>query len=179
MVTKIRATIPDVALSTDLIVGFPGETEEDYLATRRLLEDVRYHSAFLFAYSERSGTYGARHLDDAIPPDVKQRRLAELIAMQLEISKEIYTSRIGERVAVLFEGHSRRDPNDAIGNTADFKTTVFPAQGYRPGDLVEVEISGASSHTLRGNAVRLLSSSRVEMRVRDSLTRGISIGAAH
>src|SRR5690606_3779040 len=170
--------IPGVALSTDIIVGFPGETDADYEATVSLMESVRYDSAFMFAYSERSGTYAAKRLADDVPDTVKKARLARIIELQTQISKEIYATRVGQRYAVLVEGPARKDPTDVVGNTDDFKTTVFAGQGFRAGDVVEVEIEAATSHSLRGRPIRLLQSSRVPVSLMEQLTTGISIGAA-
>jgi len=178
LVDRMRSEIPNLALSTDIIVGFPGETESEFQATYDLMTELRYDSAFMFAYSERSGTYAAKKLDDSVPEETKKRRLAAIIEQQQQISSEIYASRIGERVAVLHEGYSKKDPNDAVGNADDFKTTVFPSEGYRPGDIVEVEVESATSHTLIGRPIRLLSSSNVPVDLMDHIEGGISIGAA-
>lgn len=151
LVTEIRAAMPEVAISTDVIVGFPGETEEDFEQTMELVEKMRYPFAFLFKYSERDGTYAARKIADDISEEVKGERLKKLILLQESVSAEVFKECVGNRARVLVEGPSRRDPNDLCGRTDDFKMTVFPApkdRELRPGDLVDVRIVDATSHTL-------------------------------
>lgn len=179
LVEQLRGAIPELALSTDVIVGFPGEAEADFMATYELMRQVRYDSAFMFAYSERSGTYAARHLTDDVPEAEKKRRVGAIIEQQQQISLEVYGTRVGKRYAVLHEGYARRNPQDAIGNTDDFKTTIFPTAGYRPGDLVEVEITSATSQTLVGRPLRLLKPSAVPVNLMAALEGGISLGPAH
>ena len=178
LVSKIRCRVEGCALSTDIIVGFPGETEEDYRATVGCIQEFRFDAAFLFNYSEREGTYAARKLVDDVSPQEKGRRLTELIAIQEEISRLAYEARIGTTQAVIVEGSTRRDETRMMGNTDDFKTTMFPGQGYRVGDLIEVKIVGATSHTLLGEPIRVLVPSAVPITLVDSLTEGISLGAS-
>ena len=175
IVRKLREKCPEIAISTDIIVGFCGETEEDYLKTRQALIDNRYAFAFLFAYSERSLSIAARTMKDDIPNDVKQRRLAEIIDIQQKISKEVYESFIGKRVEVIVEGYSRRDAENAVGNTRDFKTTIFPKGETEPGDWVEVEIESATSQTLVGHCTRILKKGRAPA-IEAQLDIGISLG---
>jgi tRNA-2-methylthio-N6-dimethylallyladenosine synthase len=152
LVTKIRAAMPQVAISTDIIVGFSGETEEDFEMTMELVRQVRYDFSYLFKYSKRSGTYAARNMPDDIPEVIKSERLSRIIALQEDLSAEIFASKIGTIQTLLVEGPSRRDPNEWCGRTDDFKMTVFPkpaALELRPGQLVRVCIDGNTSHTLR------------------------------
>src|SRR5690606_19408403 len=123
LVSKIRAAMPDIAMSTDVIVGFPEETEEDYEKTVALIKDIRFDFAYLFKYSQRSGTYAAKKLPDDISEDVKGRRLRHLIEVQENISKEIFDTLIGKTFRVLVEGPSRRDENQLCGRTDEFKMT--------------------------------------------------------
>ncbi|WP_230470557.1 tRNA (N6-isopentenyl adenosine(37)-C2)-methylthiotransferase MiaB [Lujinxingia vulgaris] len=156
LVDDIRAAIPDIAMSTDIIVGFPGETEEDYEETVAALERIRFDFAYLFKYSERDGTYASRKLPDTLDEKTKGRRLAALIARQEAISAEIFQNRIGTTVRVMVEGESRRDAADLCGRSDDFKMTVFPKPEGRelmPGDFVNVRITDATSHTLLGEIV--------------------------
>ncbi|MFW5966927.1 MAG: tRNA (N6-isopentenyl adenosine(37)-C2)-methylthiotransferase MiaB [Persicimonas sp.] len=156
LVADIRQAIPDIALSTDIIVGFPGETDEDFEKTLELMESTRFDFAYMFKYSERSNTYAARNLDDDIPEEVKGERLKRLIELQEEISAEVFESRVGRTETVLVEGPSKRDPAELCGRTDDFKTTVFPRLDDRtiePGELVDVRITDCTSHTLLGEAV--------------------------
>ncbi len=156
LVDRIRETIPDIAMSTDVIVGFPGETEQDYQKTVDLLEEVRFDFAYLFKYSERDGTLAARQMDDDIDEETKGRRLSALIERQEEISADIFASYAGRTVKVMVEGESKRDANDLCGRSDDFKMTVFPKPDeleLNPGDFVDVLVDDATSHTLLGEAV--------------------------
>jgi tRNA-2-methylthio-N6-dimethylallyladenosine synthase len=152
LVETIRRHLPEVGLTTDLIAGFPGETEEDFEATLALMRTVRFDSAFLFAYSERPGTYAARRLPDSVPAAVKGERLARMIRLQEEHSLERYRRREGQVVEVLVEGISRRHPEHGTGKTGDFKTVVFP-RGPEIGTLHQVRIARATSHSLRAEGV--------------------------
>lgn len=154
VVAALREAMPQIAITTDIIVGFPGETEEDFQATLEVMERVRYDGAFLFKYSERKGTVAAKKYKDDIPDTEKVRRLNQVIALQERISAEIYRLRIGQTVEVLVEDRSRRSPQDYVGKTDDFKTCVFPKEeGIQIGDLVRVRVEEATSHTLIGRAV--------------------------
>jgi tRNA-2-methylthio-N6-dimethylallyladenosine synthase len=152
LVHKIRAAMPQIAISTDIIVGFPGETQEDFEATMELVRTHRYDFSFLFKYSKRSGTYAARNMADDIPEVVKSDRLSQVIALQEALSAEIFASRVGTTQTLMVEGPSRRDPNEWCGRTDDFKMTVFPKPAdleLKPGQLVRVRINANTSHTLR------------------------------
>lgn len=175
IVHKLRTLCPEIAISTDIIVGFCGETEEDYQQTKQALIDNRFAFAFLFAYSERSLSIAARTMKDDIPKDVKQRRLAEIIDIQQQISKEIYGSFVGKHVEALVEGYSRRDEAQAVGNTRDFKTTIFDRGDAEPGDWVEVEVTSATSQTLVGKLVRIVKKGRSPI-VENQIDVGISLG---
>jgi tRNA-2-methylthio-N6-dimethylallyladenosine synthase len=155
LVDEIRLLLPDASLTTDLIVGFPGEAPRDFEETLSLMQDVRFDSAFMFKYSERPKTWAAKHQPDSVPEEEKNRRLREVIDLQESISAEIYESRVGRMVEVLVEGPSRRDPAKLQGKTPDFKTVVFERGGEAPvtGDLVRVQVQAATSHTLRGRLV--------------------------
>ena len=153
LVDAIRDRIPEMAISTDVIVGFPGETEEDFEKTRQLIEDIEYDFAYMFEYSERSKTYAARKLEDDVPDDVKNDRLQTIIELQEDISGRIFQDRIGETEEVLIEGTSRRDDSELCGRTDDFKMTVFPDpedENLEPGDIVPIRVKDATSHTLLG-----------------------------
>ena len=175
IVRKLREQCPEIAISTDIIVGFCGESEEDYQKTRQALIDNRYAFAFLFAYSERSLSIAAKTMKDDIPADVKQRRLAEIIDIQQKISKEIYSSFIGKKVEVIVEGYSRRDETQAVGNTRDFKTTIFNREEAEPGDWCEVEVESATSQTLIGKFIRVIKKGR-SPKVEEQIDVGISLG---
>ncbi|MFB6351075.1 MAG: MiaB/RimO family radical SAM methylthiotransferase, partial [Bradymonadaceae bacterium] len=154
LIERLRTKIPDIAISTDIIVGFPGETEEDFQKTRELMEEVRYDFAYMFKYSEREKTYAEREMEDDVPEDVKQERLSSIIEMQEGISREICETRVGTVQEVMVEGESKRDETELSGRTDDFKNTVFPKSDTRelePGDFVDVRINDCTSHTLLGS----------------------------
>jgi len=157
LVERLRSAIPSVALSTDLIVGFPTEGEEDFQATLDLVRKVRFDSAFMFLYSERSNTAAKKHLPDVVPLDEKKRRLNELIAVQERISLEVNRGWAGRTVQVLATGPSRRGEHQLVGRSREFKTTVFSVEGVSEppvaGDLVDVYIADTTSHTLLGELV--------------------------
>jgi len=141
---RLRAEVPGIAVTTDIIVGFPGETEEEFGDTLRLVEELRFDSAFMFAYSPRPGTKAAER-EDQIPKQVKQRRLAELIELQNSITCEINDSQIGTVFEVLVEGDAERQqgPGRLLkGLTPQGKTIHFEAEA-QPGDLVHVRAEGA------------------------------------
>ena len=152
LVADLRATVPGIALTTDLIVGFPGETDAEFEATLGLLARVRFATAFMFRYSEREGTRAARRLPDDVPDAVKAARLETLIAVQERIGGEVFAEQVGRRTEVLLDATSRRDPADLSGRTPDFKTAAVRGATARhsPGDLVSVRIIEASSHSLVG-----------------------------
>lgn len=152
IVRMIRARLPEVGLSTDVIVGFPGETDDDFEATLSLMREVEFDSAFLFRYSERSGTYASRHQADDVPLEVKAERLQRLIELQETISARRYAASVGREVEVLVEGPSRRNPLHAVGKAPDGKTVIVPNDGVA-GVLRRVLIADASSHTLRAQGV--------------------------
>ncbi len=152
LIERVRRILPSHALSTDVIVGYPGETDEDFESTMRLMREVEFDSAFMFIYSERDGTYAARRRPDTVPMEVKKARIKALIDQQERISKKRYTHQIGRTVELMVQGVSRRDENQMIGRTSDFKTTIIPKGLGEPGDLIDVNIVGATSHTLFGEA---------------------------
>ena len=150
LIGRVRTKLPNHSLSTDVIVGYPGETDDDFEATLELMRQVQFDSAFMFIYSEREGTLAARKKPDDIPIEVKKSRLKRLIELQEGISKVRYQAQIGRDVRVLVQGPSRRNEAQLIGRTSDFKTTILPGDAGQPGDFVDVKIVGATSHTLFG-----------------------------
>src|SRR4051812_7301255 len=148
LVEKLRAAIPDLALTTDLIVGFPGETEAEFAETMGAVEEVGYDSAFTFVFSPRSGTEAAS-MPDQIPEDLKKERVERLIETVQRVAAERNASRVGGVEEVLVEGPSRTDPSTLRGRTRR-NTTVNFAGDAKPGRLVDVLIEGATSATLRG-----------------------------
>jgi tRNA-2-methylthio-N6-dimethylallyladenosine synthase len=153
LVTRVRARVPGIALSTDVIVGFPGEDDDDFAATESLMRRVGYDAAFLFRYSSRAGTRAARWTDDVSDAE-KGRRLERLIALQEAISATHNRALVGADVEVLVEGPARRPEGWMSGKTPQMKTVVFPGPAA-PGSLVTVRVEAATSHTLTGRpAVR-------------------------
>jgi tRNA-2-methylthio-N6-dimethylallyladenosine synthase len=148
LVDELRAAIPDLALGTDVIVGFPGETEADFEATLAVVEAVRYDSAFTFVYSPRSGTEAAS-MPDQVPHEVKIERMERLVETVQRIAHENNQRRVGRVEEVLVEGPSRTDETVLRGRTRR-NTTVNFAGDAQPGELVPVRIDGATSTTLRG-----------------------------
>src|SRR6187455_1521718 len=148
LVAKLRAAIPGLALGTDIIVGFPGETEDDFRETLEVVEEVRYDSAFTFIYSPRHGTEAAT-LPDQVPDEIKHERLERLVEVVQRIAAERNAERIGTVEEVLVEGASRTDPSLLRGRTRS-NTTVNFTGSVAPGELVDVLIDGATSTTLRG-----------------------------
>jgi tRNA-2-methylthio-N6-dimethylallyladenosine synthase len=153
LVDRLRSALPDLAIGTDLIVGFPGETEEDFQQTIELVETVRYDSAFTFIFSPRSGTEAAA-MADHVPDDVKHERLERLVAVVQRIASERNAGRIGRVEEVLVEGSSRTDSALLRGRTRR-NTTVNFAGSAEPGDLVDVIVEGSTSTTLRGREAAL------------------------
>lgn len=151
MVDKLRAAMPEIGITTDLIAGFPGETEEDHRDTLALMAQVRFDAAFTFAYSPRKGTPAAK-MEDAVLPEIKQRRLAELIEQQKNDSQKIYQALVGTEQYVLVEGHSKKNVCQATGKIDRGRTVNFD-QGTvlaKPGDFVKVRITQAKANTLFG-----------------------------
>ncbi len=152
LVERLRAAIPSLALSTDIIVGFHGEERRDYEETLALMRTVRYDQAFTFKYSVRENTR-AYKLGDTVSEEEKSRRLAEVIALQEATSLELNRASIGSVFAVLVEGPARRGEGMLSGKTPQFKTAIFPALGARPGDTIKVRVESATAHTLMCAAV--------------------------
>jgi tRNA-2-methylthio-N6-dimethylallyladenosine synthase len=148
LASRLRAAIPDLALGTDIIVGFPGETDEDFAQTLDVVEEVRYESAYTFIFSPRSGTEAAG-LPDQVPGDVKHERLERLVEVVQRVSAERNAERVGRVEEVLVEGTSRTDATLLRGRTRR-NTTVNFAGSAHPGELVDVLVDGATSTTLRG-----------------------------
>ena len=147
-VARIRSVMPDCGLSTDIIAGFCGETEQDHMDTLDLMEKVGFDSAFMFQYSERPGTLAAKRYPDDVPPDVKTARLNGIIALQNRLSLESNRKDVGKRFRVLIDGISKRNGDEFCGRTSSNKVCVFSAPGYRIGDYADVEVLSCTSATL-------------------------------
>jgi len=149
-VRLFREQNPVSSLTTDLIVGFCGETDEDFEQTLGLVEEVRWDSAFMFKYSPRPGTVAAETMLDDVSPAVKQERVARLIARQEEITREVNASHVGRQFEVLVEGTARRGEGQLMGRTRTDKVVVFEGDDSLIGSLAEVEVTDAQAHTLLG-----------------------------
>ena len=152
-IAAIRRILPDCGISTDIFCGFHSETEEDHRLSLSLMEEVGFDSAFMFKYSERPGTYAAKHLPDDVPEEVKLRRLSEIIDLQNRLSAASNPRETGKVYTVLAEGPSKRSREQMCGRTEKNKTVVFPRGNCRAGDFVKVRIVDSSSATLLGELV--------------------------
>ena len=152
-VDAIRRLMPDCTITTDLIAGFCGETEEDHRATLSLMEQVGYDFAYMFKYSERPGTYAQRHLKDDVPDEVKTARLTEIINLQNELSERSNRRDVGKEFEILVEGVSKRSDDQLFGRTSQNKVVVFDRGNHAAGDYVRVRITGCSSATLYGEEI--------------------------
>ncbi len=159
-IRAIRKAMPDCGISTDIIAGFCGETEEDHRQTLSLMEEVGYDFAFMFKYSERPGTFASRHYPDDIPEEVKLRRLNEIISLQQKLSHESNKRDVGKRFEVLVEGESKKDKAQYFGRNSQNKVVVFDnpvlpsgVSRYRVGDYVEAEVQGCTPATLLGRVL--------------------------
>jgi tRNA-2-methylthio-N6-dimethylallyladenosine synthase len=151
LVARLRAAMPRIAITTDLLVGFCDETEDEFAEILRAQEELRFDTAFMFAYSEREGTVAARKLPDTVPEDVKQRRLAEVIAVQKKITSEIFAAQVGRRERVLVEHASKRSDTELLARTDEFRAVIVPAApGVAPGAFADVTITRATTATLFG-----------------------------
>lgn len=150
ILSEFRREIPDIVLSTDFIVGFPGETEADFLETLSLMEEVRFGALFAFAYSPRPATPALR-IGDPVDEEVSRERLHRLFALHERIEREVLASYAGRTVRVLVEGESRNDSRIAAGRTDQSWTVNFSApRPVAPGEIVNVRITDAGHHTLKG-----------------------------
>lgn len=153
LISDIQLSVPDLNLSTDVIVGFPGETDEDFLQTLDILETVRFGQVFAFAYSPRPNT-PARKYTDQIGESVKKERLHRLFEITDRISTELNQALVGTIVSVLIDSHSRRTDRDWQGRGEDNRVVNFPVTGReRVADIVDVEITRAGTHSLYGQIV--------------------------
>ena len=153
-VAAIRRYMPDCAITTDLIAGFCGETLEDHQQTLSLMQEVGYASAFMFKYSERPGTFSARHYPDDIADEEKTRRLNEIIALQNSLSVASNQAEVGLVREILVEGTSKRSEEQLCGRTSQNKMVVFDRGDHKAGDYVTVKITGCSSATLFGEEIK-------------------------
>ena len=152
-IEAIRRIVPDCGLSTDIIAGFCGETEEDHKQTLSLMKYCSYDAAFMFKYSERPGTFASKHFKDDIDEKEKIRRLNEIIALQQELSAKNNKNCIGKEYEVLIEGISKRSKEQFYGRTEQNRTAVFDRKNYKIGDFVKVRVTDATAATLLAEIV--------------------------
>jgi len=153
-VALIREHVPDVALTTDIIVGFPGESEEDFAQTLQIVEEVGYDSAFTFVFSPRRGTEAAEITDGVVPHPVKVERMQRLVNLVQSRAKERAQRFVGREAEVLVEGRSRTDPDRTRGRTRHNKVVNFAGLA-QPGEMTRVQILSATSQTLSGQELLL------------------------
>jgi tRNA-2-methylthio-N6-dimethylallyladenosine synthase len=152
-IEAIRRILPECSISTDLFCGFHSETEQDFEDTLSLMHEVAFDSAFLFKYSERPGTYAAKHLVDDISEEVKIKRLQAMIELQNKLSEASNKRDIGKTMEVLVEGYSKRSREQLFGRTQQNKVVVFNKMNHHVGDFVHVRITDATSATLQGENI--------------------------
>ena len=153
-IAKIREVLPECGITTDVIVGFCGETADDFQKTLDLFRMVGYDWAFMFAYSQRPNTKAARHFADDVTAEEKERRLQQIIDLQAELSLEKHKKCLGQCYEVLVEGPSKKDPQQLSGRTSQNRVCVFPAEGHKPGDYVTVRVESCTPATLIGTIVK-------------------------
>jgi tRNA-2-methylthio-N6-dimethylallyladenosine synthase len=155
LINRIREVIPNCGISHDMITGFPSETERDHQDTLSLMEEVKYDFGYMFTYSERPGTYAARNFKDDISPEIKQRRLEEIITLQQKHSLERNKSFINKNCEVLIDKESKKSSDFWSGRTTENNVVVFPKYNFKLGDTVNVDISDCTTATLIGNINQL------------------------
>ena len=153
-ISAIRRYMPDCSISTDVIAGFCGETEDEHNDTLNVMENVGYSSAFMFKYSERPNTFAAENYPDDVPDDVKSRRLTEIINKQQELSLKSNQADVGKTFEVLVEGVSKKSDKQYFGRNSQNKVVVFDHTTEKPGDYIHVEITDCSAITLKGQVVK-------------------------
>jgi tRNA-2-methylthio-N6-dimethylallyladenosine synthase len=153
LVARLREAIPDIAVSTDMIVGFPGETDEDFEQTLSLTAAVRYHSMFSFKYSPRPNTLALKRMPDDVSEEQKTRRIVALQALQKDIQTELHEAAVGKTFDVLVDSRSRRRDWELSGRTSGNTVVNFAGRPEWIGQLVPVRITAANPNSLRGEAV--------------------------
>jgi tRNA-2-methylthio-N6-dimethylallyladenosine synthase len=153
LVERLREEVPNIALSTDMIVGFPGETAADFKETLSLVEAVRYHSMFSFKYSERPNTLAGKRMPDDVTEAEKTSRIVALQTLQKQIQTEIHQAAVGQVVAVLVDSVSRKRESELSGRTIGNTIVNFPGERAWVGRTIDVRISEGWPNSLRGDAV--------------------------
>ncbi|MGB3958677.1 MAG: TRAM domain-containing protein, partial [bacterium] len=154
LVERIREEVPDCSITTDIIVGFPGEEEEDFAATLDIVRQVRFDNAFTFVFSPRSGTPAAK-MKEQVPEDVKKERLNRLMELQDRISRDINEELRGKELEVLVEGTSKKEEKILTSRTRTNKLVLFPGEEDLMGELVTVRITRPQTWNLYGELVKI------------------------
>lgn len=152
-IDAIKRILPGCGLSTDIMCGFHGETEEDHQDTLSLMREVGFDSAFMFKYSERPGTYASKRMEDNVPEEVKSRRLQEIIDLQLELSRESNRMDVGKEFEILVEGFSKKSRDQYFGRTDQNKVVIFDKKHHKIGDFVKVRVTDFTPATLLGESI--------------------------
>jgi tRNA-2-methylthio-N6-dimethylallyladenosine synthase len=161
-----RAAMPGLAVTTDIIVGFPGETDDDFEQTLAVVAEASYDSAYTFIFSPRPGTEAAARVDDFVAPEVCSERFERLRVVVERSALARHRARVGAVEDVLVEGPSRKDPEVTTGRTEHNKLVHFRAPGpLRPGTYVRVRVTGAAPHHLTGDLVGVTASARHKTRI--------------
>jgi tRNA-2-methylthio-N6-dimethylallyladenosine synthase len=151
----VKRILPDCGISTDIIVGFCGETEEEFEATMDIVREVKYDLAYMYYYSERPGTLAAKKFKDDVPEEIKKQRLQTLVDLHRKNSYESNLKDVGKIFEVLIEGNSKKNEADLYGRTDHNKVCVFAKAGHKAGDYVMVKVESCTSGTLLGKIVAL------------------------
>jgi tRNA-2-methylthio-N6-dimethylallyladenosine synthase len=151
-IRKLRAKRPDITISSDFIVGFPGETDNDFEDTMKLIDEIGFDASYSFVFSPRPGTPAAELADD-LPLEVKQARLQRVLAKVEEQAIQIGLKMVGSSQRILVEGVSRNDPNEIFGRTDNNRVVFFAGESRLIGHLVNVNITSALPHSLRGTMI--------------------------
>jgi tRNA-2-methylthio-N6-dimethylallyladenosine synthase len=160
-----RSGVDDLAVTTDIIVGFPGETDDDFERTLEVVAEAGYDSAYTFIYSPRPGTEAAARADDFVAPEVTAERFARLTDVVERSARLRHDARIGRTEEVVVEGRSRRDPDDLTGRTRQNKLVHFRSAPMRPGTYATVRVTAAGPHHLRGELVGQIAAARHRTRI--------------
>lgn len=152
LVQKIRAAVPDISLTTDIMIGFPGETEEDFEAAYSLMKEVKYEDAFMYYYNPREGTPAAKW-PDQIPLETKKERLQKIIDLQLVITQAEMEKQVGKTITVLADKTTLENPNELLGKTERDERVAFAADKSLIGSFVRVKLTSLNGHTFKGELV--------------------------
>ena len=152
LIARLRKAVPDVELTTDIMVGFPGETEEEFEQAYSLMQEAEYESAFMYYYNPREGT-PAEKMENQVPLEVKKARLQKIINLQLEITQKVMKRRVGKTIKVLADIVSKDDRNELLGKTEQNERVAFRADPSIIGTFVQVHLDSLNGNTFKGTLV--------------------------